>query len=78
MDALTIAGLCGAAIVLLAYFCNQLDRLNAADWRFPLLNLIGALLILLSLTEQWNLPAATIEGAWAAVSAFGLLKRLLR
>jgi hypothetical protein len=78
MDPLTIAGLCGAAIVLLAYFANQADRLNSADWRFPLLNLVGAILILLSLTAQWNLPAATIEIAWAVVSAFGLLKRLLR
>ena len=78
MHALTIVGLCGAALVLLTYFATQLDWLDVADWRFPLFNLLGAALLLASLAVQWNLPSAVINGAWAGVSAFGLVKRLRR
>jgi hypothetical protein len=74
----TIAGLVGAALVLSAYFANQRGWLDSSDWRFPLMNLIGAGLILVSLFEKWNLPAAVIEAAWAAVSIMGLARSVTR
>jgi hypothetical protein len=74
----TIAGLIGAALVLSAYFANQRGWLASQDWRFPLANLVGAALILVSLSEDWNLPAAVIEAAWAAVSIMGLARSVRR
>lgn len=74
----TIAGLIGAALVLSAYFANQRGWLASHDWRFPLANLIGAALILVSLSQDWNLPAAVIEAAWAAVSIMGLARSVRR
>jgi len=35
--------------------------LNALDWRFPAANLIGSLLILVSLWFEWNFPSVVIE-----------------
>lgn len=71
-----ILGLSGSVLVVGAYLLNQLGRLPSADWRFPAANLAGALAILLSLTDAWNLPAAVIESFWAAISLFGLARVL--
>ncbi|MBV9250511.1 MAG: hypothetical protein JO227_14845 [Acetobacteraceae bacterium] len=76
MDLLTAGGVLGAFIVLAAYFANQFDWLQATNWRFPLANLIGAVLILGSFYAQWNLPAALIEAAWAVVSLIGFVRRV--
>ena len=34
----------------------------------------GAVLMLVSLISAWNLPAAIVEGFWALISIYGLLK----
>lgn len=68
-------GLLGAAIYVVAYFANQHGWLKSQDWRFPTANLAGALLILVSLFAEWNLPSVVIEGFWAAISVYGLTKR---
>ena len=65
-------GLLGSAFVIFAFFANQQGWLNAADRRYSLINLAGALLILVSLYAEWNLPSAVIEGFWAAISVYGL------
>lgn len=69
-------GLCGVAMVLIAYAQLQLRRMDAHGVTFPLVNLIGSLLILLSLWFKPNLSAIVIEAAWAAISLFGLWSAL--
>lgn len=68
-------GLAGAAVFVVAYFANQARWLSAYDWRFSAANLVGALLILVSLFGEWNLPSVVIEAFWAAISVYGLLNR---
>jgi hypothetical protein len=75
LDIYTAAGGIGAAMVIAAYFANQQGWMSSRDWRYPLTNLIGALLILISLYNNWNLPAAVVEGFWFAISAYGLARR---
>ena len=77
-DIVTLAGVVGAAIVIAAYFANQQGWLSSDDWRYPLANLLGAGLILLSLWGAWNLPAAVIEGFWVVISLYGLTRTLRR
>jgi hypothetical protein len=77
-ELLLVFGLAGSALVVTAYLLNQLGKLASSDWRFPAANLVGALAILLSLTDAWNLPAAVIEGFWAAISLFGLVRAMRR
>jgi Na+-translocating ferredoxin:NAD+ oxidoreductase RnfD subunit len=74
-DLFTIAGVAGSALIIVAYFATQQSWLIAEDWRYPLVNLVGAVLILLSLIAAWNLPAAIIETFWAAISVYGLMKK---
>ena len=73
-DLFTLAGIAGAALFLVAYFANQQGWLMAEDWRYPLANLIAAILILISLITAWNLPAFVIEVVWSAISIYGLIK----
>jgi hypothetical protein len=74
LDLLTIAGVVGSALIVFAYFANQQGWLSAENWIYSLANLVGAVLILVSLITAWNLPAFIIEGFWALISIYGLLK----
>ena len=71
-DIYTISGMIGAVLVIAVYLANQAKRLPSDDWRFPAANLLGAALILISLYNAWNLPAALIEVFWGAISLYGL------
>jgi hypothetical protein len=73
-----VFGLIGSVLVVLAYLLNQTGRLASGDWRFPAANLAGALAILLSLLDAWNLPSLLIELFWAAISLYGLGRALRR
>jgi hypothetical protein len=75
VDSNTMTGLVGVCVILLAYFANQQDWLDARRWQFPAANLAGSLLILMSLWDAWNLPSVVIEVAWSAISAWGLIRR---
>lgn len=77
MDLYTVAGFIGVAFIVVAYLANQQDWLSGEDWRFPAANLLGSLLILASLHSGWNFPSAVIETIWAAISLYGLSRRLL-
>ncbi len=69
-----IIGLAGVVLIVLAYFLIQSGRVSNMQLRYPLLNLIGAALILCSLLVHWNLPSFVIELIWIAISVYGILK----
>ena len=71
-----LAGFLGAAIIVVAYFAMQQRWLNALDWRFPAANLLGSLMILVSLWFEWNFPSVVIEVFWALISLMGLARSL--
>ena len=72
MTVFDLVGIVGTLIVVVAYFGTQQGWLRATDWRFPLANLVGAVLILVSLWFDWNLPAVVVEVFWVAISLHGL------
>jgi hypothetical protein len=69
-----IGGVIGVALMLFAYAAGQLRKLDMTALPALLMNLAGALLVLWSLTFKFNLSAALMEGAWALVALFGLVK----
>jgi hypothetical protein len=69
-----LAGFVGAAIIVVAYFAMQQRWLDALDWRFPAANVLGSLLILVSLWFEWNFPSVVIEVFWALISLLGLIR----
>ncbi len=72
MSPADIVGLCGVAAILSAYTLLQVGRLALRTPLYSALNLVGSALILISLSVDFNLPSAIIEGTWAVVSLYGL------
>jgi len=71
-------GVVGVLMILVAYAGAQLEKLEPREAPALLLNLVGAGLILLSLYFKFNLSAVLMEGSWALVSLYGLIKLVLR
>lgn len=69
-----IVGITGAIAILLAYFLLQTKKMSPDSLTYSILNLIGALFILFSLVNAWNLTAVFIEIIWVGISLFGIMK----
>ena len=67
-------GVVGVLCILTAYAGATAKKLDPAQAPALLLNLTGALLILLSLYFDFNLSAVLMEGAWALVALIGLIR----
>jgi len=67
-------GSVGVALILGAYAAMHLGRLRAETVTYSLLNALGAALILVSLTHDFNLSAAIVESAWLLISLAGAWK----
>lgn len=68
------AGLVGVALMLAAYGATVAGRLDPQAWPALAANLVGATLVLVSLGHDFNLSAAVIEAAWAAIALAGLVR----
>lgn len=73
-----IGGVIGVLMMLVAYALAQLGRMGVDRLPSLLMNLVGSLLVLLSLAFKFNLSAFLMEAAWALVALFGLVKLALR
>lgn len=71
-------GLLGSALILGGYALVVAGRADAKRPPALLVNFVGAGLILVSLSHDWNLAAAIVEGAWAAIALAGLVRLSLR
>lgn len=78
MTAPDIAGVFGVGLILIAYAGATMDRLDPKRAPALLLNLAGAVLILVSLVYDFNLSAVLMEAAWALVALFGLARLAIR
>ena len=74
MTLFDIAGLVGVATLLAAYAAAALGGLNPKGALSLALNCAGPCLILLSLSQKFNLSAVIVEAAWALIALTGLLR----
>lgn len=77
LESLTIAdaiGSFGALVVVAAYFATQMRMMNSDDLMFPVVNLLGSVLIVYSLLQNFNLASMLIEGFWIIISLIGILQ----
>jgi hypothetical protein len=77
-DLFTTCGLVGASCFIFSYFATLQGWLSPKGWRLPALNLMGAAMVLTSLTVAWNLPSAMLECFWGAISLYGLIRAIRR
>ena len=67
-------GFAGVLLVLLAYLALQTERLSGNGMMYCLLNMFGAIGILVPVVyaEQLNYSVLFIEVAWIAISLYGM------
>lgn len=73
-----LVGNLGVFLVVLAFYLLQTERLSSHDLRYSLLNLSGAILLLISLMVNWNLSSVIIELFWIAISLIGIVRHFSR
>lgn len=73
-----VIGLTGVACVLTAFFLLQIEKVRSDGLGYLLLNLCGAVLLLVSLMVTFNLASFVIEICWLSISLFGLVKWVIR
>ena len=72
-----VVGVAGVLMILAAYAAATLGKLDVKGAISLFANFLGAALILLSLSVDFNLSAVLMEGSWALVSLIGLARLLL-
>jgi uncharacterized membrane protein YqjE len=64
----------GTLLVVAAYYLLQLEKLHPRGLTYNLMNLIGAILLLISLSYTFNLASVVIEIFWIGAALIGLWK----
>ena len=67
-------GITGVAIILVVYYLLQVERMKSDDLIYSVTNLIGALLIVVSLYYRFNLASFIIEVFWILISLIGIVR----
>ena len=81
MDSLSpfqLFGIVGVASYRWAYAALQFGWWRGDGIAYTLSNPAAALLVMVSLSESFNLPSALIQAAWAVLSLVGLARIALR
>ena len=69
-----IIGMLGTLMVILAYYLLQLERIDPKSLGYNVMNLMGAILLFISLCFNFNLASLLIEVFWIGASVIGLWK----
>lgn len=68
-----IAGYVGVFLVVLAFLLLQAHKLHGNRWIYQLMNVLGAIGVILSLVfGSFNLPALLVEIAWVLIGIYGM------
>lgn len=67
-------GLTGVVFYISAYAALQAGLLKGNGYSYTTLNLVAASLVLVSLSNNFNLSSAIIQITWIAISVFGLAR----
>jgi hypothetical protein len=71
-----LLGNAGVGLILLTYLLMQTGRLDARGLRYSLANAVGASLVVLSLSVDFNLSAFIVEAFWVLISLYGIARAL--
>ncbi len=74
----TAVELLGAAFILSAFTLAQMGRLETSSLPYLLLNVAGAGILAAAAAVDGDIGFLVLEGVWTAVSAYGIVRLLLR
>ncbi|WP_419774907.1 CBU_0592 family membrane protein [Halarcobacter sp.] len=64
--------------VVVAYFLLQTNKYTISSLPYQVLNLVGAILLFISLCVHFNLGSFIIEVFWILITLYGMAKNLKR
>jgi hypothetical protein len=71
-----LVGNIGVLLMVIAYLLLQLEKLSSSALSYLLLNVVGAVMVIVSLMFRFNLSAFLMEAFWLVISLYGLTKPL--
>lgn len=74
MDIFQFIGFLGMICIVLAYFLLQIGKMSSEDLSYQFVNLIGAILLIISLLVHFNLGSFLIEVFWVFITIYGIIK----
>ena len=69
-----LVGVSGTMLIAIAYFLQQLGKLSGDSLPYLVMNLLGAVLLMISLCVNFNLASFLMEIFWIISSLIGLRK----
>lgn len=67
-------GYAGVVVYLGSYMALQFGLIPGVGYRYAALNMVAALLVLVSLTQAFNMASALIQFSWVIISLFGITR----
>ncbi len=71
-----LIGNIGVLLMVIAYLLLQLEKISSSAVSYLSLNIIGAVLVIISLMLRFNLSAFLMEAFWLLISLYGLARTL--
>ena len=78
MDIYQWIGFFGMIFIVIAYLFLQTNKYSINSLQYQLLNLIGAILLLISLCVHFNLGSFLIEIFWIIITIYGIIINIKR
>ena len=78
MDIYQWIGFFGMIFIVIAYLFLQTNKYSINSLQYQLLNLIGAILLLISLFVHFNLGSFIIEIFWIIITIYGIIINIKR
>ena len=76
MDIYQVIGFIGMLFIVYAYLLLQIKKYTITSFSYQVLNLVGAILLLISLFVHFNLGSFIIEVFWIIITIYGMYKNL--
>ncbi len=73
-QALELTGVAGFLFYMLAYALLQMGKITGQGYSYTLMNMLAAILVLISLLHQFNLASLLIQVSWILISLAGLYR----
>jgi len=74
--ALEVIGIIGFGLYVINYSLLTLHKLHSHDALYFCINLVAAVLVLVSLSSSFNLASAMIQAFWVVISSAAILIRI--
>jgi len=69
-----LAGILGTMLIVFAYYSIEKGSYSRENFEYYLINLIGSILLLISLLIDFNLGSVIVEFFWAFISLLGIVR----